>query len=158
APHPTPLASLTDEAFDRVIAVNVKGMWLTAQAFAPLLERSGRGSIINLGSIGAFFVTGGYLPYVTSKTAVIGVTKSLAKELGARKIRVNSLAPGSTATDSVRQATPRDVVAHIVSGQAVGGHQQPSDLVDPLLFLASDASRFISGQTIVVDGGFVMLP
>lgn len=158
APHATPLSTLTDDAFDRVMAVNVKGMWLAAQAFSELLERSGTGSIVNLGSIGAFFVTGGYLPYVTSKAAVIGLTKSLAKELGPRGIRVNSLAPGSTATESVRAATPPDVVAQIVSGQAIGGHQQPADLVDPVLFLASEASRFITGQTIVVDGGFVMLP
>lgn len=158
APQVTPLADLDVAAYDHVMAVNVKGMWLMVRELLGLLRRADAGAVVNQGSIGAFMATGGYLPYNTSKNAIIGLTKTLARELGSDGIRVNSIAPGSIATESVKRAIPQELINEIVSGQCIAAHQQPEDLVGPLLFLVSDASRFITGQTLVVDGGVVMLP
>lgn len=158
APSATPLLELSSDHYDRVMAVNVKGMWLTARAMLPLFEAAERPSVVNMGSIGAFLASAGHVPYITSKNAVIGLTKTLAKELGPRGIRVNSLAPGSTATESVSRSVPPETVESILAMQCVKERMQPEDLLGPLLFLLSDASRFVTGQTLVVDGGAVMLP
>ncbi len=158
APGATPLVDLAPDLYDLTMAVNVKGMWLVTRALLPLLERSGHGSVVNQGSIGAFLASAGYLPYITSKNAVIGLTKALARELGPLGIRVNSLAPGSVATESVFRSVPPETIKAIVESQCIQQHMQPEDLMGPLLFLLSDASAFVSGQTLVVDGGGVMLP
>ena len=154
----SPLLELSVESYDRVMAVNVKGMWLVTRALLPLLERSARAAVVNQGSVGAFQVSAGYLPYITSKNAVIGLTTTFARELGSRNITVNSLAPGMMDTESVFRSVPQETIDAIVAGQCIEAHVQPDDLLGPLLFLLSDASRFISGQTLVVDGGGVMLP
>jgi 3-oxoacyl-[acyl-carrier protein] reductase len=153
------LDDLDEAMYDRVLAVNAKGMWLMAQAFAPLLRQAegAGGSIINQGSIGAFLAAPGYLSYCTSKHAVIGITQTLARELGPDSVRVNCLAPGVVITDGMSKVSP-EVLDSLLATQALPTFQQPSDLLGPLLFLASDASRFITGQTLVVDGGNVLLP
>jgi NAD(P)-dependent dehydrogenase (short-subunit alcohol dehydrogenase family) len=155
---PTPVLTLDPQTYDRVQAVNVKAMWLMVRALHTLLMRSAGPSVINQGSTGAFTIMAGYLPYITSKNAVIGLTKALAKELGPDGIRVNSIAPGMIDTEGLRAVAPPEVVQTILASQAIPKLQAPADLVDPLIFLASDASRFITGQTLVVDGGAVLLP
>jgi NAD(P)-dependent dehydrogenase (short-subunit alcohol dehydrogenase family) len=158
-PTATSLAELDEAVYDRVLAVNAKGMWLMAQAFAPLLRQAVGvgGSIINQGSIGAFLGAPGFLSYCASKHAVLGITQTLARELGAANIRVNCLAPGVVITDAMSKV-PRDVLDGMLIAQAIPTFQHPHDLLGPLLFLASDASRFVTGQTLVVDGGNVLLP
>jgi NAD(P)-dependent dehydrogenase (short-subunit alcohol dehydrogenase family) len=156
APTPTPLASLTAEHFDRVQQVNVKGMWLTARALRSMLRASGTGVIVNQGSIASFICTPGTLPYNVSKMAILGLTKTLARELGEDGIRVNCLAPGLVATESVARLHMPDVIDAMRRQQCIQRVQKPDDLVDPLLFLVSSASRFITGQVLVVDGGYVM--
>lgn len=158
APTPTPLVELSAEAYDRVMAVNAKAMWLTVRTFLPLLTRSSSASIVNQGSVGAFLATAAFLPYVTSKNAIFGITKTLARELGDRGIRVNCIAPGPVATEKLKAAITAEVIDGLVANQCIKRIQDPSDLVGPLLFLLSDHSRFITGQTLVVDGGSVLLP
>lgn len=158
APSSTPLVDLDPDVYDRVMAVNVKGMWLVVKALLPMLREARPGVVINQGSMGAFIPVPGLMPYIASKNAIIGLTKTLAKELAPDRIRVNSIAPGAIATDSVMNNVPAEFVEQMVASQCVQEHQQPEDLIGPLLFLVSDAGRFIAGQTIVVDGGVVMLP
>jgi NAD(P)-dependent dehydrogenase (short-subunit alcohol dehydrogenase family) len=159
APAPAPLMELEPEDYDRVMAVNAKGMWLVVKALVPLLRRAGGGSIINQGSAGAFMAIAGLMPYCASKNAVIGITKTLARELGPDGIRVNCLAPGFTLTESVdRRLWDADMLEGLVAAQCLNATQRPEDLVGPLLFLATDASRFVTGQTLISDGGVIMLP
>jgi NAD(P)-dependent dehydrogenase (short-subunit alcohol dehydrogenase family) len=158
APTPVPLEQIDPTAFDRALAVNLKGMWLVARALLPAMRSRGGGSIINQGSIGAFVGYVGTGPYCSSKMGVVGLTRVMAREWGAYKIRVNCLAPGVVATPSVMEHVSPEVVEQIIAGQCLPEMIQPHDLVEPLLFLASDASRFITGQTLIVDGGVVLSP
>ena len=159
APDATLLMDLDPEVYDRVMAVNVKGMWLMVKALVPLLRRSGGGSVVNAGSTGAFLSFPGQLPYCTSKNAVFGVTKTLARELGRDHIRVNCLCPGPTNTESARRhIADKAVLDQLIASQCLPEQQEPEDLVGPLLFLVSDASRFVTGQALISDGGIVMLP
>jgi NAD(P)-dependent dehydrogenase (short-subunit alcohol dehydrogenase family) len=153
-----PVAELEEEAYDRTMAVNAKGPWLMAQAFLPLFRKAGGGVIVNQGSIGAFLASSGILPYTASKNALTGITKGLARELGPLGIRVNTIAPGAVASESLLASSSPELVQQAIASQCLNIAQKPEDLVGPLLFLCSDASRFITGQTIVIDGGIVMLP
>lgn len=159
APESTPLMDLDPDVYDRVMAVNVKGMWLMIKTLLPLLRRSGGGAVVNAGSAGAFMSIAGQLPYCTSKNAIFGVTKTLARELGPDHIRVNCLCPGPTNTESTnRHVTDKAILDRLIASQCIAELQQPQDLVGPLLFLVSDASRFVTGQALISDGGIVMLP
>ena len=146
------------ETFDRVMAVNVRGPFLMAKHIAPLMVPRGRGKIINIASGTAYKGQRNLAAYVTSKGAVVAMTKALARDLGADKINVNSIAPGFTESASVRdnphQMANTDAT---VKSRALQRPQLPDDLVGALLFLASPASDFVTGQTIAVDGGSIML-
>jgi NAD(P)-dependent dehydrogenase (short-subunit alcohol dehydrogenase family) len=146
------------ETFDRVMAVNVRGPFLMAKHIAPLMLSRGRGKIINIASGTAYKGQRDMAAYVTSKGAVVSMTKALARDLGPSKINVNSIAPGFTESASV-QDNPQQK-AHTdatVKSRAIQRAQVPDDLTGALLFLASPASDFVTGQTIAVDGGSVML-
>ena len=158
APEPELVDQIAPEKFDRTMSVNVKGMWLLARALRPYMRRRGGGAVVNQSSIGAFMSTPGILTYSASKSAIIGVTKVLAREFGGDNIRVNCIAPGATATESVMKHATPEIIEATLAAQCLHAQMQPEDLVGPLLFLVSDLAKFITGQILVVDGGVFMLP
>lgn len=143
-------------AWDRVMAVNVRGPFLCASACLPGMIGAGWGRIVNISS--TTVMLGGYrrLHYATSKAAVIGFTRALAREVGDKGITVNAVAPGSTESSSVLAVYPPEIFEMATRLRSIPRSQVPEDLVGAVMFLASDAAAFITGQTIVVDGGHVM--
>lgn len=151
------LAGLTPEAWDDLMAVNLKAYFFAAQAVAPGMARRGKGAIINFSSISYLMGNTGYPAYTAANGAITALTRSLARELGPQGLRVNAIAPGWVMTQKQldQWATPEDLAAHL-DRQCLKTHLAPRDLVDPVLFLASDASRMMTGQCMVVDGGVVV--
>jgi 3-oxoacyl-[acyl-carrier protein] reductase len=148
-----PFYEIDPEEWDRVMTVNVKGAWLCIRAVFPYMQRQGKGKIVNLSSETYFTGSHGFVHYVTSKAGVVGLTRSLSVELGPHNITVNALAPGFTDSESSRSIA--DVTKYDTSLTPMGRLQQPDDLVGALIFLSSDDSDFMTGQTILVDGGRV---
>ena len=148
-----PFYEIDPEEWDKVMTVNVKGAWLCTRAVFPYMQRQGKGKIVNLSSETYFTGSHGFVHYVTSKAGVVGLTRSLSVELGPHNITVNALAPGFTDSESSRSIA--DVTKYDTSLTPMGRLQQPDDLVGALIFLSSDDSDFITGQTILVDGGRV---
>ena len=147
-----------ESAWDKMMAVNVKGLWNMAKAVVPIMKERGYGKIVNVASDCFLIGVPGFIHYISSKGAVIGFTRGLAKEVGAFGIRVNSLAPGYTMTEeSLVQCESRPGWADVMKGQQALGerNQQPEDLAGPVLFLASPDSDFITAHTLVVNGGVV---
>jgi 3-oxoacyl-[acyl-carrier protein] reductase len=142
------------EEWDRMMAVNVRGPWLCAKAVFPAMKEQGKGKIVNLASEVFFTGSHGFVHYVASKGGVIGLTRALAIELGAHGICVNAVAPGYTDTEASR--TIADVSKYDTSKTPLRRLERPDDLVGVVAFLASDDSDFITGQTILVDGGRAM--
>ncbi|NVK00227.1 MAG: SDR family oxidoreductase [Oceanospirillaceae bacterium] len=151
------LEDFSAEQWERAMAVNLTPHFITAQAVAPMMRRLGGGSIINFSSISYMMGNAGYPAYATSKAAITGLTRSLARELGANNIRVNALMPGWVLTEKQLEmwATPEDLAKHL-ERQCLKEHLAPQDIVDATLFLASKASRMITSQALVVDGGVVV--
>src|SRR5262249_34450644 len=149
-------------SFERVLKVNVVGPMLCAQAVVPDMRTRGYGKIVNISSTRAFFAPpgrgGGSTHYAASKAALLGLTTSLARELGSAGIRVNCIAPGGTLSDDVQSAEARAAaqLTRQVQDRCIQEVQTPDHLVGLVSFLASPDSDFITGQTIVVDGGAVM--
>lgn len=152
--------AITETDWDAAMAVNVKGIWNCCKAAVPAMRNSGGGSIINLASLAATYGMPFALHYTTSKAAVIGLTRGLARELGRDRIRVNALAPSAVLTDGTREFFGDKLdraLAVIKSGQSIQRNLTPPDLVGAAIWLVSDASCFVTGQTIAIDGGTVML-
>ncbi len=139
--------------WDRVMAVNVKGAFLCARAVVPLMAEAGYGKIINISSSTVWIGRPNYLHYVTSKMALIGMTRALASEVGPSGIRVNALTPGATITEVPRETVTPVQFEAIAAQTALRRSEEPQDLVGTVLFLASPASDFMTGQTLNVDGG-----
>jgi NAD(P)-dependent dehydrogenase (short-subunit alcohol dehydrogenase family) len=137
--------------WDRVMAVNLRGPWLCAKACVPALRVKG-GAIINVASATVMSGSPMWAHYVASKSALIGLSRVMARELGDEGIRVNALAPGFTLTDASRDLIP-DAESYGVSRGALKRSLQPEDIVGTAVFLASAASAMITGQTVIVDGG-----
>jgi NAD(P)-dependent dehydrogenase (short-subunit alcohol dehydrogenase family) len=151
---------LREDDWDRAMAVNVKGIWNCCKAVVPALRQAGGGSIVNIASLAATYGMPYGLHYTTSKAAVIGLTRGLARELGRDSIRVNAIAPSAVMTDGTREffAEKTDKALEAIrQSQAIARNLTPSDLVGTVHWLVSDASRLVTGQTIAVDGGTVML-
>ena len=146
-----PFDEISEDDWDRVLEVNVKGAWLCARAVVPLLRSAGGGSIVNLASEVAFSGSPGVAHYVASKAAVIGLTRVLARELGPAQIRVNALAPGFIPTEG--SAVMQGEAPYDPSATPLGRVGQPDDLLGALAFLLSDESAFVTGQTLLVNGG-----
>jgi NAD(P)-dependent dehydrogenase (short-subunit alcohol dehydrogenase family) len=150
-----------DEAeWDAAMAVNVKGIWNCCKAAVPAMRKAGSGSIVNIASLAATYGMPYGLHYTTSKAAVIGLTRGLARELGRDRIRVNALAPSAVITEGTREFFGDKLdraLETIKAGQTIQRNLMPQDLVGAVMWLVSDASGFVTGQTIAVDGGTVML-
>lgn len=149
-----PFNEITSDEWDRMMAVNVKGPWLCSKAVFESMKSSGKGKIINLTSEVFFTGSHGFVHYVSSKGGVIGLTRALAVELGPYGICVNAVAPGYTDTEASR--TIADVSKYDTAKTPLRRLETPDDLVGIVAFLASDESAFITGQTILVDGGRAM--
>ncbi|WP_028063784.1 SDR family NAD(P)-dependent oxidoreductase [Solirubrobacter soli] len=151
----TPFQDIDEAVWDRTFAVNVKGIWNCCKAVLPAMRSQVSGSIVNIASIVAVAGQPGYLHYVASKGAVLSMTKGLAKELGNDGVRVNVIAPGFVITGAT-QDRPVEWQQSFLRARALSREQRPDDLVGTALYLLSDLAGFVSGQTIVVDGGHIM--
>ena len=154
------LDAITEADWDAAMAVNVKGIWNCCKAAVPAMRNAGGGSIINLTSLAATYGMPFALHYTTSKAAVIGLTRGLARELGRDRIRVNALAPSAVLTDGTREffGDRLDRALDVIkNGQSIQRNLTAPDLVGAAIWLVSDASCFVTGQTIAIDGGTVML-
>ena len=154
---PKPFFQITDEEWDQVFSINVKGMFHCCKAVFPFLKERGKGKIVNIGSGTHFLGAPGMLHYASTKGAIIGITRTLSRELGDYKINVNCVAPGFTITEGVSGllSTP-GVEEMAVIRRSIKRPQMPDDLIGAILFLASEESDFITGQTLVVDGGVAL--
>jgi NAD(P)-dependent dehydrogenase (short-subunit alcohol dehydrogenase family) len=156
---PTPFEAIAEAEWDRVMAVNVKGIWNCARAVAPGMRAQGGGRIVNVASAIAHKGTAGLLHYVTSKGAVIAMTRALARELGPDGIAVNAVAPGLIMSETVL-ANP-DIAAFqreaVLASRALKREAVAEDVEGTVLFLASADSAFMTGQTLIVDGGSVFV-
>lgn len=154
-------SSLTMRPFDdipldewrAVLDVNITGTFLCARAVAPVMREAGWGRIINIASGAVPLGVPQYLHYVASKAAVAGLTNSLARELGPAGITVNAVQPGGTFTEVPRATVTDAGKARLIANQCIPREEIPADLAGIVLFLVSNASEFITGQTLVVDGG-----
>jgi len=146
---------IPEEEWDRVMLVNVKGPWLCTRAVLPAMRERRGGAIVNLSSDLILSGVPGLLHYVASKGALTAMTRSLARELGPDGIRVNAVAPGLTTTDAA-MAHGREAAERSIRTRAIPRAQTPDDITGTVVFLASEASAFMTGQLLVVNGGSVL--
>jgi 3-oxoacyl-[acyl-carrier protein] reductase len=147
---------LSVSEWDRMMAVNARGVWLVTKCVIPALRESGGGSIVNMSSNTWLSGRAGIVHYVASKAAVVGITRTAARELGPFNIRVNCIMPGSTITAERRERGYDQARANELIGfQAIKHEETPDDIVGVAAFLASEDARFITGQSINVDGGYL---
>jgi NAD(P)-dependent dehydrogenase (short-subunit alcohol dehydrogenase family) len=147
-----PVGSITPEALEKSHATNLRGPLFLVQEALPALRVSGRGAVINVISAGVFMHSAGLSLYASAKSGLLALTRSMAAELAADGIRVNALAPGTVDTDMVRNTDPaaqeRMATVSLLQRMAT-----PEEMIGPALFLASDASSYVTGQVLVADGG-----
>lgn len=148
-----PFMEIPVEEWDRVMAVNLRGLFLCARAVFPTMKVQGKGKIINIASSTFFKGVPDYIHYTTSKGGVVGFTRSLARELGDVGIRVNAIAPGFTLSGENEKNASAERQQANIRMRMLKRAEVPEDIAGTLVFLASDDSDFITGQTILVDGG-----
>jgi 3-oxoacyl-[acyl-carrier protein] reductase len=146
---------MSEEAFDTVISVNLKGVFNCTQAVSPFMVKQGSGVILNASSVVGLYGNFGQTNYVATKAAVIGMTKVWSRELGKYGIRVNAVAPGFIMTDMVARM-PEEVLAGMRAKTPMGRLGEPEDIANTYLWLASDEAAYVHGATISVDGGIVL--
>ena len=147
----TPLLSYTEETFDKVMDLNVKGVFNSARIAAEIMEKQGGGVILNTSSMVSISGQPSGVAYPTSKFAVNGLTVSLARELGPKGIRVNAVAPGITETDMMK-AVPKEVIDPMIRQIPLRRLGQPEDIANAFVFLASEEASYITGVVLSVDG------
>ncbi len=148
-------ATMSDEQFDSVISVNLKGLFLCTRAAAPHMIKAGGGVILNASSVVGLYGNFGQTNYVAAKSGLIGMTKTWARELGKYKIRVNAVAPGFIATEMVK-AMPPKVLEQMAAHTPLGHMGEPRDIAEAYIWLASDQAKFVHGAVLSVDGGLVL--
>ena len=149
------IEELDPDTWDRVMAVNVRGTWLATRAALPHLRTSRKGRVVNIASDTALWGAPRLLAYVASKGAVIAMTKSMARELGADGVTVNAIAPGLTVVEAT-EYVPAERHQLYAGGRAMTRAQVPGDVCGAVIYLLSDAASFVTGQLLAVNGGFVM--
>lgn len=149
------LVKMTEDHFDQVLNVNLKGVFNCTQAVVPIMIEQGSGKIINTSSVSGIYGNIGQTNYAAAKAAIVGLTKTWAKELGRKGINVNAVAPGFTKTSMVEKMPEKilNYMESIVSLQRLG---EPKDIANAYLFLSSDESNYITGHVLHVDGGIMM--
>ena len=147
----TPLLNYTEETFDKVMDLNVKGVFHSARIAAEIMEKQGGGVILNTSSMVSIYGQPSGVAYPTSKFAVNGLTVSLARELGPKGIRVNAVAPGITETDMMK-AVPKEVIDPMIRQIPLRRLGQPEDIANAFVFLASEEASYITGVVLSVDG------
>jgi 3-oxoacyl-[acyl-carrier protein] reductase len=145
---------MSDEQFDAVIGVNLKGVFTCTRAVVPRMIQGGRGVILNASSVVGLYGNFGQTNYVATKAGVIGMTKVWARELGKYQIRVNAVAPGFIATEMVKQM-PEKILQGMLGHTPLGRMGQPEDIANAYAWLASDQASFVTGTVLSVDGGVV---
>jgi len=150
-----PFEKITEDEWDRVMSINVKGTWLACRATAPYLRAAGHGKIVNITSDVALWGGDLFLHYVASKGAVVSMTRALARELGPDNVTVNAVAPGLTPTEATEGVSQRRRDQYSM-GQILKREPVPGDIVGAVAFLLSEDSDFMTGQVLVVDGGLVV--
>jgi 3-oxoacyl-[acyl-carrier protein] reductase len=148
-----PFEQIPLDEWERVLRVNVTGPFLCARAVLPLMRRAKWGRIVNMASGAVTLGRPNYLHYITSKAALEGMTRSMARELGPDGITVNAILPGATFTEIERKTVTPEQKQKIIGLQCIPRAEVPDDLIGTVLFLASEASAFLTGQSITVDGG-----
>ena len=148
-----PFDEIELDVWEKVLKVNLTGPFLCAKYFAPIMRQKGSGRIINIASGAVTLGRPNYLHYIASKAGLVGMSRSMARELGPHGVTVNAVLPGSVDTGIQRETVTPESKTRIVAMQCVPRGQVPQDLVGVMLFLASDSSSFITGQSITVDGG-----
>lgn len=150
-------AEVTEEFWTWMLDINLKAYFFAAQAVLPAMQAAGGGSIINFSSISYMMGNAGYPLYTAANSAINGMTRSLAREFGPDRIRVNALAPGWVLTQKQKDlwVTPEGLAAHLAR-QCLKETLSPEDITGGVLFLASDASKMMTGQALVIDGGVVV--
>jgi len=148
------LAEMSEQDFDAVVSVNLKGVFLCTRAVAPRMIEGGGGVILNASSIVGLYGNFGQTNYAATKAGVINMTKTWARELGRYNIRVNAVAPGFIATEMVT-AMPEKVLQGMVAHTPLGRMGKPEDIAEAYFWLASDAASFVHGTVLSVDGGLV---
>jgi len=148
-----PFHEMAVEEWDRVMGVNLRGVFLATKAVYPFMRDQKYGKIINVSSSTVFFGAPFLLHYVTSKAGILGLTRSVAREVGECGIRVNAVAPGFTLTEGSLANTGRDRAEQLATQTILKRVGNPEDIIGTILFLASPESDFMTGQTLVVDGG-----
>ncbi|MDD7814477.1 SDR family oxidoreductase [Mycobacterium sp. CSUR Q5927] len=151
-PLALPIGQITPEAWSKSFAVNLQGPVFLVQAALPHLRQSGHAAILNVASVGAFLYAPMTSMYSAAKAALVSYTRSMAAEFAPERIRVNALAPGSVNTDMVR-ANPPEFVETMRTSALMQRIAEPGEMVGPALLLVSDAGSFITGQTLIADGG-----
>jgi 3-oxoacyl-[acyl-carrier protein] reductase len=149
------VATMTDEQWDAVIGVNLKGVFACTRAVVPHMIKQGGGVILSASSVVALYGNFGQTNYMATKTGVIGMTKTWARELGKYNIRVNAVAPGFIGTEMVR-AMPPKVVDGMIAHTPMGKLGEPRDIANAYVWLASDQAAFVHGTVLSVDGGLVI--
>ncbi len=150
-----PVSTMSEADFDKVVSVNLKGVFLCARAAAPHMIRQGAGVILNASSVVGLYGNFGQTNYAATKAGVIAMTQTWARELGKFGVRVNAIAPGFIATE-ILKAMPEKVIAGMVARTPLGRMGRPEDIAEAYFWLASDAAAFVHGATLSVDGGLVV--
>jgi 3-oxoacyl-[acyl-carrier protein] reductase len=149
------LLRMTEEDFDKVIAINLKGAFNCTKIISRIMIRQRYGRIINIASVIGLIGNAGQVNYAASKAGIIGITKSVARELASRNVTVNAIAPGYIQTEMTKDL-PEEAKARMLQNVPLGRPGDPLDVAHAALFLASEYASYITGQVVVVDGGMVM--